>query len=202
MPRSCSVDGCDRPHEARGWCRKHYDRWCHGRPVEADPPSEAERFWDKVDLRTGVGCWIWTAFIDDCGYGSFWAPRGTQAAHRWSWEHLIGRIPAGMVLDHLCRVRECVNPAHLEPVEVSENFFRSDAPASMNAVKTHCVRGHELSGENLYLRPDGGRNCRACYRMYGRGPVMCAECETAQSKRGTGLCARCYQRRCRPVERV
>lgn len=218
MPRfTCSVEGCGGSHEARGWCGKHYDRWRRGKAVDADPPStEAERFWDKVDLGAGVGCWRWMANVSKESYGTFWAgDQGTVSAHLWAYRSLIGPVPVGTVLDHLCHTidvdcpggnscehRRCVNPAHLEPVTVVVNLHRSDAPAARNALRTHCVRGHELAGENLYVRPNGSRNCRACQRSYERGPATCADCGSAPSNRGTGYCSGCYERHSRPRERT
>jgi hypothetical protein len=196
MPRSCSIDGCDSPHEARGWCGKHYQRWRQGRPIEVEPPSEAERFWDKVDLGTGVGCWIWTGSeAGGDGYGGFWSNGRTVRPHRWAYEHLVGPIPDDLPLDHLCRVRLCVNPAHLEPVTVAENLYRSDAPAAVNRMKTHCLRGHQLTGENLYVRPNGQRQCRTCQRGYYRGPSQCAGCGENPARRAVGLCSACYETR-------
>jgi hypothetical protein len=92
------------------------------------------------------------------GYG-YYHPPGTGPrnvrAHRYVYERLVGPIPAGMTLDHLCRNRACVNPAHLEPVTGPENTRRAVA------LQTHCLRGHPLSGPNLYCR-NGRRHCREC----------------------------------------
>jgi hypothetical protein len=208
----CSVEDCARPHYAHGFCRRHNDRWkMYGDPLAPKRPASvpgdpAERFWDKVDLGTGVGCWMWTPPVNDEGYGTFWS--GDQRmvpAHQWAYESLIGPVPAGMVLDHLCHTlatdciggpqcqhRRCVNPAHLEPVTAGTNILRSHAPAAENRRKTHCVRGHEFTPENTYLRPSGGRNCRTCQRTYYVAAAKCAACGTAPSKRGTGLCSVCY----------
>jgi hypothetical protein len=78
-------------------------------------------------------------------------------AHRLYYEITKGAIPAGLELDHKCRVRCCVNPDHLEPVTHTENMRR----ASKNLV-THCPVGHPYSGPNLYVRPNGGRECLTC----------------------------------------
>ena len=84
-------------------------------------------------------------------------------SHRLAYELEIGPIPAGLEIDHLCRVRNCVNPAHLEPVTHAENIRRGTGPLAENARKTECVHGHPLEGANLYVRPgDGHRQCRAC----------------------------------------
>jgi hypothetical protein len=76
-----------------------------------------------------------------------------------------GPIPDGLHLDHLCKVRNCVRPSHLEAVTPRENVMRSDGVASLNARKTHCKRGHPFSGRNLYVRPNGERACRKCDLM-------------------------------------
>ncbi|MCA8251801.1 HNH endonuclease [Burkholderia sp. AU31624] len=110
------------------------------------------------------GCWIWTGSCDRDGYGKF---RRTQIAHRAIYKWAKGPIPAGMELDHLCRMRCCVNPNHLEPVTTRENMIRGFSVSSINARKTHCDRGHELSGANLYVWR-GGRYCRACNVLRAR----------------------------------
>lgn len=105
------------------------------------------------------GCWEWTGAKNAGGYG---VCRGQQA-HRASYELLVGPIPAGLQLDHLCRNRACVNPDHLEPVTRKVNILRGEGVAAKNARKTHCLNGHELTGHNL-IQHKGGRECRACAR--------------------------------------
>lgn len=108
-------------------------------------------------------CWLWTAALHN-GYGSFYLPgAGTRRAHRIAYEALVGPIPEGLTLDHLCRNRGCVNPAHLEPVTNKENILRGVGITAENARKTHCVNGHPLEGYNLMFQP-GGRRCRECFR--------------------------------------
>ena len=122
------------------------------------PTPEAERFWPKVQV-TGF-CWIWTASLTRDGYGKFsLAGGGWGMAHRWAYEELVGPIPEALVIDHLCRIRNCVNPDHLEPVTPALNAGRS-VPAN----KTHCKSGHPLSGANLSFYGRGGRRCLACCR--------------------------------------
>lgn len=88
------------------------------------------------------------------------------AAHRLAYEELRGPIPSGLELDHKCRVRGCVNPWHLEPVTTAENIRRGIGRPAENARKAVCLRGHPLSGDNLYRSPSGlgGRRCRSCRR--------------------------------------
>jgi hypothetical protein len=123
-----------------------------------------DRFWNKVDA-TGP-CWLWTACTSGNGYGGFQLDGRLQAAHRVAYELLVGPIPEGMQLDHLCRVLICVNPDHLEVVTCRENLMRSPiAPASVNSRRVRCVHGHELSGANLRMS-NGKRQCRACERSH------------------------------------
>jgi HNH endonuclease len=112
-------------------------------------------FWSKVN-KTET-CWLWTACLNSAGYGEFCDRRcRSRLAHRVAYELLVGPIPAGLTLDHLCRVHNCINPAHLEAVTMRVNGLRGDSPPAMNARKTHCKRGHEL-GSN--------RQCRVCIRQ-------------------------------------
>lgn len=113
------------------------------------------------------GCWHWNGGLNSCGYGlAFYAGR-SLGAHRMAWELFRGPIPAGLEIDHLCRVPRCVNPLHLEPVTHRENMRRNpDTTAAVNARKTHCKAGHPFTPENTRVQPgrDGApwRACRAC----------------------------------------
>jgi hypothetical protein len=89
------------------------------------------RFWSKVD-RTG-DCWKWTAGLTGSGYGRFRWDGGEVAAHRFAYELLVGAIPDGLQIDHLCRNRACVNPAHMEPITQRENILRGVGRAALNA---------------------------------------------------------------------
>lgn len=133
---------------------------------------EVKRFWSYVSKDSNDGCWMWTSFTGPRGYGRFFISRKTSGlkqrlftAHRIAWELLQGPIPAGLQLDHLCRVHGCVNPAHLEIVTCKENILRGESLSAKNAKKTHCPRGHALAGDNLYLYR-GRRGCDACRRAY------------------------------------
>lgn len=114
-----------------------------------------------VDERTG--CWVWLLYRDPRGYGrlTFRNKQGTMA-HRWAWERVNGPIPEGMTVDHLCFNPGCVNPDHLRLLTHSENTRNQ-----RQALKTHCVNGHEFTPENTYLKPgarNGSRTCRTCQR--------------------------------------
>ena len=164
--RTCNLDGCDNPHDARGWCRVHYQRWRrYGDPLGfAERTTTAERFWSKVDTSDRDGCWLWTASHHPAGYGQFYDGDRLIYAHRFAYEHLVGPIPAGLHIDHLCRTPACVRPDHLEPVTNRENNLRGVSPAAANARVNECKNGHPYDLVNTYWRPDGKRDCRTCKR--------------------------------------
>lgn len=112
-------------------------------------------------------CWIWQGGLDRDGYGlAGWlnaGRRSSRPAHGHYYEKLIGPIPDGLELDHLCRVRACVNPGHLEPVSHDENVRRGLAHRT---IQTHCKRGHPFDDENTYRHPNGRRICRTCRRAH------------------------------------
>jgi hypothetical protein len=112
-------------------------------------------------------CWLWTGALNRNGYGRVHDPeeRRDRAAHRVVYEAANGaKIPAGLQLDHLCRVRNCVNPAHLEPVTQRENLLRGDTITAAAAAAEKCPQGHAYEGDNLYISPKGHRFCRECHR--------------------------------------
>jgi hypothetical protein len=112
-------------------------------------------------------CWIWKLSLNAAGYGQGRPPgySRTTLAHRFTYLEYAGPIPAGFHLDHLCRVRDCCNPAHLEPVTPEENARRAN---HVRQPKTHCKRGHELVGDNLLYDKRGGRRCKACFYQWQR----------------------------------
>jgi hypothetical protein len=151
----------------------HYMRWqAHGDPLWR-PSTPEDRFWAKVNKngpdgfhsQTGENlgpCWLWTASTSGKGYGKMGVGgrKGHQVyAHRFSYELLVGPIPPGLELDHLCRVHHCVRPDHLDPVPHQENALRG----LRGVLTTHCPAGHAYSPENTYVN-GGKRFCRACQR--------------------------------------
>lgn len=127
-----------------------------------------------------TGCWVWQLARNGAGggYGVMRNGGRQQPAHRVYYERLVGPIPEGLVIDHLCRNHACVNPAHLEPVTPRINVLRGETIVAANAAKTHCQNGHPFDAENTRILTSGSRRCRTCQRewqrdnrrMYGRWP--------------------------------
>lgn len=138
--------------------------------VTLGDPRLPLRFWAKVRVDDSSGCWSWTAGQRRGGYGRYrtggkGSPSGVS--HRWAYEQLVGPVPSGLQLDHLCRNRLCCNPAHLEAVTPRENTLRGMTKAAWNAAKTHCAAGHDYSEQNTRLIQRRGRierHCRLCGR--------------------------------------
>lgn len=163
----CAIPGCGRPASGEHrYCGAHASRWQKHKNFDTPKKKTPEdRFWEKVQ-KTET-CWNWKGAADQKGYGRFGIKQGLIVlAHRFSYELLVGPIPVGLTLDHLCRNPSCVNPAHLEPVTLSENLRRStfhEKAKEWQAGITHCPKGHLLSGDNLYLH-NGHRHCIKCDR--------------------------------------
>lgn len=125
-------------------------------------PVIRERILQRISLPNPAGCMEWNGALSTSGYGRYSNREGFWQGHRAAYEIFVGPIPAGLVIDHLCRNRRCCNPVHLEPVTSAENTRRG-----WPATKTHCARGHEFTPENTYRRQipgTGVRMCRACNR--------------------------------------
>lgn len=166
--KKCRIDDCGKTPKSRGYCTAHYKRLMrHGHPLG----GRRARTWEEsfnLHCVKGEGCWEWGGVIHGGGYGVISSGRNTQLAHRWSYEHHVGEIPEGLVIDHLCRNRSCVNPAHLEPVTNEENLRRGAGYGLQNGMRTTCINGHEYTAENTYTGPDGGKRCRTCARILSR----------------------------------
>jgi hypothetical protein len=114
---------------------------------------------------TPTGCYEWQHATTPSGYGVLRdAERGVVYAHRFVYEALVGPIPEGLTLDHLCRNPACVRPEHLQPSSVRENILRGTSPSARNARASRCIQGHPFDAENTYWNPNGSRCCRACRR--------------------------------------
>lgn len=139
-----------------------------------------DRFFSKIEVNEETGCWEWKAFTHK-GYARLNVAGKIVEAHRWIYQQLVG-IPEGMHLDHLCRVRYCVNPEHLEPVTNKENLMRGESVVAKRAKQTHCSRGHELNGTNLSILTTNGFKHRRCLKCH-------AIRESARRARKAELCA-------------
>ncbi len=127
------------------------------------------RFWHKV-YADPSGCWLWVASLNTPGYGQSWNGKKVDFAHRMSYAAFKGAIPSDLELDHLCRVRRCVNPLHLEAVTHGENMTRGQIGKGLkewNQRRTHCKHGHEFTEENTH-HYQGKRICRVCRLDYLR----------------------------------
>lgn len=122
----------------------------------------ADTFDDHATPEPNTGCLLWTAALDTYGYGQFKFQGRNRLAHRHAFERARGPVPEGMELDHLCRVRCCVNPRHLEAVPHRTNVARGHSPGALAVAMGRCCRGHRLSGLNVGRTPRGGRYCRIC----------------------------------------
>jgi len=139
-----------------------------GGPMPSHPTTTTRKFWAKIDkdgpppeFRPSLGaCWLWLGYISPQGYGKLTRERRQIQAHRYTYELLGGTIPADLDLDHLCRVRHCVRPEHMEPVTRKENAQRG----AHGRLVRHCPRGHAYDEANTYVTKAGRRDCRACHR--------------------------------------
>lgn len=160
--RTCEFCGSDfRKREGELPYRFNKRRFCDRACSEArwnDRDARIAAFWARVEKTPA--CWLWKGSLNQ-GYGQFAFRKKIVRAHRFAYELLVGPIPDRLTLDHLCRVRACVNPDHLEPVTDRENILRGTGLSARNAARTHCKRGHLFDEANTYNN-GRRRRCRAC----------------------------------------
>lgn len=154
------------PVQAQNRCKRCYKSAMEAGEItrigHSPTRSVKERLLDKVK-EDPSGCWLFQGYCTPSGYGGMVDAEGkARAAHRLAYEAFVGPIPAGLHIDHLCRVRNCVNPAHLEAVAQRTNTLRGISFSAKNAQKTHCDKGHEYTPENTYYRTPTHRVCRIC----------------------------------------
>ena len=157
MPTCAFSFGCQGAALYRGRCNRHYQRYQKYGEDRPDPPKMPERFWRYV--RVTDGCWEWTGACVE-GYGYFRMGTQQKKAHRVAYELVVGPIPDGLTIDHLCQNKGCVNPAHMEPVTAAENLSRQGQRMAA------CRRGHPFIPENTYVSRSGGRSRRVCLECY------------------------------------
>lgn len=124
------------------------------------------RLWSKIGMGEN-GCWEWLGNKNDNGYGLLKVNGKQLRVHRLTYNEVIGPIPEGLMPDHLCRNRGCVNPFHLEPVTNKINVMRGSGLTAQNAQKTHCPSGHPYIYENLYIH-NSQRHCKICRKLRDR----------------------------------
>jgi hypothetical protein len=155
--------GCGQPapiaphnNRSKGWVKGEPRPFCNGHNGR-----KALRYVEQ-DCGYSTPCWVWQMSRTTGGYGQTFDGTRLVPAHRWYYERTHGLVPEGLDLDHLCRVRACVNPDHLEPVTRRENLLRGETRTAANAAKTHCPQGHPYDEVNTYVRASGQRVCRRC----------------------------------------
>ena len=130
-------------------------------PSVVSSPHLASRIGAKISLQEDSDCWLWKGVPRGDGYGSMRVAGRDWGAHRLAYTVMVGEIPEGLTIDHLCRQPLCVNPRHMEPVTKRENTLRGFGITAQQARRTHCPQGHPYSIENTY-RNKGKRYCRTC----------------------------------------
>jgi hypothetical protein len=187
MIEECMIEECTAAVAYKKLCRTHYHRqWRLGSATATltrSSPNEPliNRLRAAATFAGPDECWTWNATLRKDGYGCLSVSGRKVLAHRLAYRVLVGPIPEGQELDHLCHTRDlaclggnscrhrrCVNPAHLEPTTGRINRLRGRSPAAGNAVKTHCMHGHPFDEANTYITKQGNRVCRACVRRSQR----------------------------------
>lgn len=182
-PRPCSIKGCPGQDKARGWCKTHWARWKkHGSPNIVVTPQRTDVL-DRILRRVNKDgplpennpnlgpCWIFGGCLNRTGYGQVTVSfeEGRALVHRVVYQRLVGTIPEGLHLDHLCRTPACCRPEHLEPVTPAENNRRGVGAAVQRArfaAMQYCVNGHPRTAGNLVLLKSGKKRCRPCVNAW------------------------------------
>lgn len=190
VPGTCSLEGCGRKVKARGWCSAHHHRWLRtGAPEGSLRAPLTERLWARVDydgpvppMRPELGpCWLWTGAIGAHGYGVIGKDGGgVVLAHRAAYEDKVGPIPAGLHVDHLCMVRPCIRPEHLEAVTQAENNRRQHLAKRYREAWEARGRGVNVAADLRWLdarRPRTHKTTRArAEGKWGVGPSDLSSC--------------------------
>lgn len=160
-PRTCSIEGCARTHEARGWCKIHYLRWHrHGDPnIEVTPAYATPEEALAARTEPQGNCLIWTGGLDASGYGSITTGGRRRPAHRVAWEIANGPIPDGLVMDHVCRNRACVRIEHLRTATAAQNTWNRYTDPGISGVRGVKVRRY---GFEARVAKDGVRRSVLC----------------------------------------
>ena len=124
-------------------------------------PRQLNSFDRRHMPEPNTGCWLWIGGLKPDGYARF---NTRKTGHQMSFEHWIGKVPEGKEIDHICNMRCCVNPKHLQAITHKENIAKSGA-WEFNRKKTNCPKGHPYSGDNLYVLGTN-RQCKICRRAY------------------------------------
>lgn len=153
---SCRKKDCVNPAHLRAVTQSE-SRLLSDRTKRMNAVSIAEKIANNYSVDSATACWNWNGALDSHGYGQITYHRDVIKAHRASYEYAKGLIPAGLVIDHLCRNTKCINPDHLEPVTLSVNNERGFSPSAQNGRRDRCIRGHVF---DFFYR--GSRGCKAC----------------------------------------
>ncbi len=139
--------------------------------------NEISRFWNKVNKHSNIfgennkyptECWLWIGSLNQDGYARFWFNGKIIMGHRYIYEITFGAIPTNLTIDHLCRMRHCINPDHLEAVTHKENILRGIGCTAIASRVTHCPHGHPYNQENTRINHKGARECKICYKVWRR----------------------------------